>query len=180
MSEHTVSDKHLMLDVAKGDLEAFEHIVRRHHAWAWRIAYRFLGQKEDAEDIVQKAFLRLLDASGRYQSTSLFRTYFHRIISRLCLDQAKKKHPLYLDTVPDSPEPGPDAQSEMLSRERADAVREALDGLPVAQRLAMVLRYYENLNYHNIASALDTTPKAVERLLARGRERLQSILADKK
>jgi RNA polymerase sigma-70 factor (ECF subfamily) len=65
----------------------------------------------------------------------------------------------------------------MLSRERADAVREALDALPPHQRMAMVLRYYENLNYQDIALALDTTTKAVERLLARGRERLQSILA---
>ncbi len=58
----------------------------------------------------------------------------------------------------------------------AIAVRAALDALPPNQRLAIVLRYYENLGYKEIASALETTTKAVERLLARGRERLRNVL----
>jgi RNA polymerase sigma-70 factor (ECF subfamily) len=67
----------------------------------------------------------------------------------------------------------------MMQQETAITVRAALDGLPPNQRLAIVFRYYENLGYKEIASALETTTKAVERLLARGRERLRDVLGSK-
>jgi RNA polymerase sigma-70 factor (ECF subfamily) len=173
------SDEFLLQAVGRGDLAAFSRIVERHQTWAWRVAYRFTGNEEDASDIVQEAFLRLLDASGRYRPTAKFRTYFYQIISRLCLDRAKKKQPLLLETVPDIPDPSPDITDRMMWRENAIAVRAALDALPPNQRLAIVFRYYENLGYEEIASALETTTKAVERLLARGRERLRDVLGSR-
>ncbi|MBI4776128.1 MAG: sigma-70 family RNA polymerase sigma factor [Deltaproteobacteria bacterium] len=176
MPDPAARDEFLMQAAGKGDLEAFGEIVQRHHSWAWRIAYRFLGDEPEAADIVQEAFLRLLDASRRYRPTAKFRTYFYRIITRLCLDRTKKKQPLYLETIPDAPDPRPDAADAMVLQEAAVAVRAALDVLPPNQRMAIVLRYYEELNYEDIASALETTPKAVERLLAHGRERLRAIL----
>jgi len=170
------SDQFLMEATGKGDLEAFEEIVRRYQTWAWRTAYRFLGREEDAADVVQDAFIRLLDAAGRYRPTAKFKTYFCRIITRLCLDRVKKKKPLYVETIPESPDPRLGVADVMMRAETAAAVRAALDRLPPNQRMAIVLRYYEELNYEDIASALETTPKAVERLLARGRERLRTIL----
>jgi len=171
-----VSDQQLMQAVGSGDHKAFGEIVRRHQPLAWRIAYRFLGHDDDAADVVQDAFLRLLEASGRYQPSAKFTTYFYRIITRLCLDRAKKMQPLYVETIPDSPDPQPGAVEEILRRERAASVRAALDSLPPNQRMAILLRYFDELNYDDIASALATTPKAVERLLARGRRRLRAIL----
>jgi len=173
--EHTPSEQ-LMQALAGGDLDAFDQIVLRHQKPAWAIACRFLGDRHEAEDVVQDAFLRLLDAAGRYQPTCSFKTYFYRIISRLCLDRVKKKQPRCLDTMPDVSDSGPDALGEMEKRQDAEAVRTALAALPPQQRLAVVLRYYEGLSYQDIASALETTPKAVERLLARGRDHLQAIL----
>jgi RNA polymerase sigma-70 factor, ECF subfamily len=170
------SDEDLMLAVGEGDLEAFEELVQRHQTWAWGIAHRFLGHKEESEDVVQDAFLRLLEASGRYQPVCSLKTYFYQIITRLCLDRAKKKRPRYLDVIPDVPASGLDAPGEMEKAQEADAVRAALDALVPQQRMAVVLRYYEGLSYQDIASALETTPKAVERLLARGRDRLQASL----
>lgn len=179
MPECPDSDEFLLQATGRGDLAAFSRIVERHQTWAWRTAYRFTGNAEDASDIVQEAFLRLLDASGRYRPTAKFRTYFYQIISRLCLDQAKRKQPLLLETVPDSPDPSPDATDTMMRQEAAVAIRAALDALPPNQRLAIVLRYYENLGYEEIASALATTTKAVERLLARGRKRLRDMLGSR-
>lgn len=173
------SDELLVQATGQGDLEAFNQIVERHQTWAWKIAYRFIGNKEDASDIVQEAFLRLLDASGRYRPTAKFRTFFYQIISRLCLDRAKKKKPLFFETLPEAPDPRPTATEAMIRQEAAHAVRSALDALPPNQRLAIVLRYYEELNYEEIASALATTTKAVERLLARGRKGLRAVLEDR-
>jgi RNA polymerase sigma-70 factor (ECF subfamily) len=169
-----------MLDAGRGDLAAFEEIVRRHQGWAWSIAYRFLGQADDAEDAVQDAFLRLLDAAGRYRPSAAFKTYFHRIITRLCLDRARKRQPIYMEDVPDTADPGRSADDRIVQAEIVAAVRTALDALPPNQRMAVVLHYYEDLGYREIASAMETTPKAVERLLARGREGLRSILKSRK
>lgn len=178
MSDSADNDEMLLLAAGRGDLKSFGRIVQRHQTWAWRVAYRFAGNEDDASDIVQDAFLRLLDASANYRPTAKFRTYFYRIISRLCLDRAKKKQPLLLETVPDTPDHSLDVTDTIMRRETALAVRAALDALPPNQRLAIVLRYYENLGYEEIASAVVTTTKAVERLLARGRERLREILRD--
>lgn len=165
-----------MLAAGGGDSDAFKELVRRRQDWAWSIAYRFIGHKHQAEDVVQDAFLRLLGASGHYQPTCSFKTYLYRIISRLCLDLTKKKRPHYPGVVPDALDSGPDPADEMEKVQEADAVRAALAALPPSQRMAIVLRYYEGLGYKEIALALETSPKAVERLLARGRDRLQAIL----
>ena len=169
----------LVQATGRGDLEAFNQIVERHQTWAWKIAYRFIGNEAEASDIVQESFLRLLDASGHYRPTAKFRTFFYQIISRLCLNRAKKKHPLFLEKIPDAPDPRPTATDAMIHQEAAHAVRSALDALPPNQRLAIVLRYYEDLNYKEIASALETTTKAVERLLARGRKGLRAVLGNR-
>ena len=169
------SNESLMQAMGKGNLDAFAKIVRRHQTWAWRVAYRFLGRKEDAADVVQDAFIRLLDAAGRYRPTSTLTTYLYQIITRLCLNRAKNKQPLTPETVPDLPDPRPGAAETMIREETAATVRAALDALPPHQRMAIVLRYYEEMNYEDIAAALTTTPKAVERLLARGRNCLRNV-----
>lgn len=173
------SDELLVRAIGQGDLDAFNQTVERHQDWAWRIAYRFTGKEDDASDIVQEAFLRLLNASERYRPAAKFRTFFYQIISRLCLDWAKKKQPLFLETIPDAPDPRPNITDAMVRHEIAVAVRSALEALPPNQLMAIVLRYYEDLNYEEIASALETTTKAVERLLARGREGLRGILGNR-
>ncbi|MEA3643176.1 MAG: sigma-70 family RNA polymerase sigma factor [Lamprobacter sp.] len=168
MSNHTEQDEVLLQAAGCGDMTAFARLVERHQAWAWRVAYRFAGNQDDAAEIVQEAFLRLLDASGRYRPSAQFRTYFYRIISRLCLDRARKHQPVLLDRVPDQPDPAPSAAERMMRQETAFAVRAAL-----------VLRYEKDLGYQEIAAAMGITAKAAERLLARGRERLRRLLGSR-
>jgi RNA polymerase sigma-70 factor, ECF subfamily len=172
------SDEDLMLLVGKGDVQAFEQIVLRHQTFAWSVAYRFVGHREDAEDLVQDAFLRLLAAGPRYRPTASFRTYFSRIISRLCLDHIQKKRPVSADHLLEFEDPSPLPDRVMVSEEQAMAVRRGMAMLPSNQRLAIILRYYEDYSYREIAVALGTTDKAVERLLARGREALGNILKE--
>jgi RNA polymerase sigma-70 factor (ECF subfamily) len=167
-----------MLAVAKGDLDAFDEIVLRHQELAWGIAYRFVGDAHEAEDIAQEAFLRILDAAPRYKSTAAFTTYLSRIVTRLCLDHAQKKRPLPVDSPPVVQDANPSAAERMADQDRDRAIRAALDSLPAAQRIAVVLRYFEGLDCRSVASAMDTTVKSVERLLARARETLEPLLAD--
>ncbi len=165
-----------MREVQAGDLSAFEEIVLRHQAAAWNTACRFLNDQAEAEDVAQDAFLRVLDAAPRYQPTAKFRTYLLSIVTRLCLDRLRKKRPIYTDNLPEPPAAEPSPAGQLLLLERNQQVREALEQLPSHQRLALILRYDEELSYEEIAAVMQTTPKAVERLLARGRTALASLL----
>ena len=167
-----------MLAVAQGDLDAFDQIVLRHQELAWRIAFRFLGDRHEAENVAQEAFLRILDAAPRYKPTAAFSTYLSRIVTRLCLDHARKKHPTTTDSFPAVQDRNPSAVERMAAQERDRTIRAALDSLPPAQRMVVVLRYFEGLDCRSVASAMDTTVKAVERLLARARGTLQPLLAE--
>jgi RNA polymerase sigma-70 factor (ECF subfamily) len=159
-----------------GDRQAFGELVRRHQSWAWGVAYRFLGSGDEAEDIVQAAFMKLLAASGRYRRTARFNTFFHVIISRLCLDHAKRKKPAQADGYPEMADPAPGQEEALITSQNAARVRRALDALPPRQRMAVVLLYYEGLSYDEMAAVLATSRKGVERLLARGRDTLRHKL----
>lgn len=176
MPDRCGNDESLMQAVSHGDLGAYEQLVRRHQAWVWRVAYRFLHDKEEAEDITQEAFLRLLDASGRYQATAKFRTYLYQIVCRLCLDRTRKKHPVYMAEIPDSLDPNPSPSEKMEQEEVSAEITAALSSLPPDYRMAIILRYFEGLNAAEMAKAMGKSPKAIERLLARAREKLEPLL----
>lgn len=170
------SDEALMLDAGRGDMAAFEKLVARHERTALGVAYRFLGDHHEAEDVAQEAFLRILDAAERYVPTAEFTTYLYTVVSRLCMDGARKRSPVYLDDPPE-PSLAPAAADLAGSRERDREVRAALDRLPARQRMAVVLRHFEGLDYAGVARAMGVSTKAVERLLARAREALARTLA---
>ena len=171
-------DEELMMAVAEGDLGAFEQIVLRHQKNAWSAAYRFLGDHAEAEDIAQEAFLKILGAASRYRPTANFRTYLYRVLTRLCLDRARKARPVVANDLAGTAADGHSALRKMIERDRDRAVRRALDRLPSKQRMAVVLRFFEGLAYQQVASAMQLSPKAVERLLARARNTLQTLLKD--
>lgn len=176
MKDRSPGDEALMAAVAEGDLTAFEELVARHQDGAWRLAYRFLGDHGDAQDLVQDAFLRLLGAADRYRPLASFRTYFYRILTRLCLDHVRKQRPILAETLPEAPDAAPTPPEVFLQAERESAVRAALVALPARDRLAIVLRYYEGCSAREMAEIMDTSEKGVERLLARARVRLQPAL----
>lgn len=170
-------DTTLMVRAAGGDLGAFEELVRRNQARAWSLAWRFLGDAFEAEDIVQEAFCRIFRAAPRYRPSASFRTYLYQVITRLCLDWKAKKKPQYTDNLGLTPAlvPGPEALLE--EKERNDAIRKCLAGLPTNQRLAILLRHYEGMSYDEIAEVLKVSPKAVDSLLQRARDTLRLRLA---
>lgn len=166
-----------MVAVGEGDLDALGEIVLRHQEFVWGIAYRFLGDPAAAEDLVQETFLRVLRAASRYKPSAGFRTYLYQIVSRLCIDSARKKRPIFTDRPPEVVDDSPGLAASLVSKERETEIRKALDDLPPRQRMAIILRYYEELSYADIARTLGITVKAVERLLGRARATLQSTLS---
>ena len=172
------SDEQLMDSVGAGDMEAFETLVRRHQDRAWRIAYHYMGDRDDAAEMAQQAFLNILDAAESYSPSARFTTYLYRVIANLCMDRTRKRSPTLADDLPEETSGEPMPGRRIVERERDRAIQEALEELTDRQRMATVLRYYEDLSYREIAEAMDATPKAVERLLARARKSLGKELRE--
>jgi len=172
LSKRVRSDEALMLAVRDGDLDAFEQVVLRHQAGAWRVAYRFTGDAAEAEDLAQEAFLRVLDAAPRYKPAATFRTYLYRILTRLCLDYRRKKRPILAGPLPQAADGSPPPDRLSIQLERDSMIQAALEALPPDHHMVVVLRYFEGLSSAEMAEAMDRSVKAVERLLARARATL--------
>jgi len=171
------TDEQLMQAVAKGDLAAFNELVLRHQDLAWKMAYRFLGDAMEAEDVAQQAFLKILEAAPRYRPTATFRTYFYRTLTHLCIDRTRKKQLTSIDDIPEAIDPSLGPAESLLEKELQDQIHLALDSLPPSQKAAMILRHYEGLSYSEIAQILGVTPKAVEGLISRAGASLQARLS---
>ncbi len=175
-----LSDEQLMNLVSEGKTEAFGELVRRHQNRAWGIAYWFLKDALQAEDLAQEAFLKIFEAAPRYEPTAKFTTYLNRVVSRLCFDWIEKNKPKLIKKIPveqnrsaiSSPE------QNLLEDELEIKLRKAVQKLPKRQRMAIILQHREELSYQEISETMGTSIKAVERLLARARDQLQEELAE--
>jgi RNA polymerase sigma-70 factor (ECF subfamily) len=171
------TNEELMLSLSRGDFQALEIIVSRFQKKIWNIAFRFLGNEEEAQDITQEIFLKIFEAAPQYRVTASFQSYLFRIVTNLCLDHIRKKQPVYLENFPDIESENPSPIETILHQEQSTAVFRAIAQLPPGQRLTVVLKYFENLKYSEIADAMNISEKAVERLLARGRASLEKMLS---
>jgi RNA polymerase sigma-70 factor (ECF subfamily) len=171
------TDEQLMQAVAEGDLDAFNELILRYQDLAWKMAYRFIGDAMEAEDVAQESFLKTLEAARRYRPTATFRTYFYRILTHLCLDRTRKKQLTSINDIPEAMDPSLSPDESLIEKERRAQIRTALDALPPNQKAAMILRHYEGLRYTEIAQILGVTPKAVEGLMSRAGTFLQAHLS---
>lgn len=176
MTHDDLPDSLLVQAIADGHLDALEPLVRRHQDHVRRLAYRFLGEWSDADDVAQDAFLRVVRAAPRYEPTARFTTWLHRIVMNLCLDARRRRGRFAAGDPPDGPaDPPPDA----LERdETVRRVREALGGLPERQRTAVILHRYAGHSHREIAEVTGWSESAVESLLVRGYANLRRVLAD--
>ena len=171
------TDEQLMQVVADGNLEAFNELLLRYQSFAWKMAYRFLGDAMEAEDVAQESFLKTLEAARSYRPTAAFRSYFYHTLTHLCIDRTRKKQPASIDDIPEAIDPSLSPDESLIKKELQDQIHLALDTLPPNQKAAMILRHYEGLSYTEIAQILGVTPKAVEGLISRARASLQARLS---
>lgn len=173
----TPGDEELMRRVLNGNPDAFEQIVLRYQNEVWRVAYRFIGDAAEAEDIAQEVFVRVFQAASRYEPTASFRTYLYTILNRLCLDHVRKMRPEPIDELPQVTARELPFDETIRQKERNLSVQKAISILPPNQRMAIVLRYFEDMGWAEIAEILEVSTKAVERLLAHGRKALEERLS---
>ena len=174
----SLSDESLIEKVAEGDTFAFQTIIERYQSLAINTAYRFIGNRHDAEDIAQEAFLRLYHHANSYRPIAKFKTWFFRILTNLCLDFCKKKRPEYREDFPEVSSKTPIPSEALESLERQKKVQQAIQELKENQRMALVLHQYDGLQYQEIAETIGCSVKAVESLLVRAKKALKEKLAD--
>jgi RNA polymerase sigma-70 factor (ECF subfamily) len=183
-------DVRLMQLAGAGDMAAFEQLVERHQRLVIGTVGRMLGSQSDAEDIAQQVFLRVWKNAGRYVPQARFTTWLLKITRNLVFNEMRRRsrHPqVPLQPNPEEEErPLKDDQAvapdtSLLDAELQQAVDAAIAQLPDSQRMAVILRRYEELSYEEIAEALDQSVSAVKSLLFRARtelrERLNQYLA---
>lgn len=190
MAEADRNDFELMQAVAKGDEEAFRQLVERHQHLVYGTILRMLGDATEAEDVAQRVFLRVYQAAPRYQPTAQFRTWLLTILRHLVFNECRRRSRVKLDPLLSvGEEEGGHAQDwrderqvapdeEALRHERENMIADALAELPTAQRLAVMLKAYQDLSYEEIAQILKTTVPATKSLLFRAREALRIKLAN--
>ncbi len=187
-SENTVpeewEDAELMAKIAKGDDQAFRRLIERHELAVFGTAVKMLQDRFAAEEVTQKAFLRVYWAAKRYRPTAKFRTWLFTILRRLVLNEIRRRRSadVLLFQADDPGEGVPPATPRspadmLLGKERLELVERAIASLPPKQRLAVVLKSYDDLSYEEIGRILGLSLSATRALLFRARESLRKSLS---
>lgn len=177
-------ERSLLLEAKKGGTRAFSALVDLYRGRVTRLAFNLTGSYEDAEDVAQEAFVRAYEAIGRYDVSRPFAPWLYRIVVNLCLDlmRRRKCRPQQAafseETEPLDTRAGDmESPEDALIREETEAeLFAAIQELPEAYRVALVLRYLDDLPYTQIAQVLNTSVANVQMRISRARQRLRERL----
>jgi len=165
-----------------GESAALSALMARHldriHGWAWHMT----SDRAQAEDIAQETFLRFWQAAPKWKMDggATVLTWLRRVATRLCIDEQRRKRPIYAEIVPEKVDPTANVEFELVRSETATRVQSAISALPDRQRAALVLSYYQHVSQADGAAILGIKEKAYESLLSRARTKLKTTLIDEK
>jgi RNA polymerase sigma-70 factor, ECF subfamily len=177
----TDSDNALVKRAREGDYAAFERLFERHRTLVFRFAYQMVPRRDDAEDMVQEAFVRAYQNLDRYRDEAKFTTWLLRIVTNLCTDQARMStrrqaleqqesgSGLAWMTVGSTDDPIQNLEADR----RVEALRKALNALPAHHRSVIILRDVEEREYTDIAKILGCTVGGAKLRVLRARRALK-------
>ncbi|MBB6447881.1 RNA polymerase sigma factor SigW [Bacillus benzoevorans] len=179
--------KERIKQVLKGDRNAFGEVVELYKDKVFQLSFRMLGNRHEAEDIAQEAFIRAYVNIQSYNLNLKFSTWLYRIATNLCIDRIRKKKPdYYLDAevagtegltmyshiASNTPLPEDDVESLELK----ESIQKEISKLPEKYRSVIVLKYIEELSLNEISEILDLPLGTVKTRIHRGREALRKQL----
>ena len=177
------NEEAVWLEAARqGDREAFGRLVEAYKGPVFNLAYRMLNNAAEAEEAAQEAFIRAYTRLDTYNPAHKYSTWMLSITSNYCIDIIRKRRAQLLsidEPLPPHPalmsdrESGPEAQS--VHHEQQALVQQMLAVLPEEYREAVVLRYWYDLSYEEIAEVMDTTVSAIKSRLFRARRQLADV-----
>lgn len=166
-------DRQLMRRLGRGDEDALALLVRRHSGRMLGVASRLLGSAADAEDAVQRAFIRCHAHAGSYREEWSVTTWLYRILTNICVDEIRRRR-ARSELQGEGPERGAgDGVDTRLD------VQRALFRVPHEARTLLVLRHVEGLSYQELARVRGITVNTVKSQLKRGKTILKAALGRK-
>lgn len=175
VSQSYQGDEALFRQVQAGRRDAFASLVERYQHRAFGVALRILGRRQDAEDAVQQAFLRLYEARAQYDPKWRLSTWFYRILTNTCVDELRRRRPLApLEEWDGASSERPDRTLERS--ERDGLLHAALAKIPLEARIALTLYYGDGKSYREIGEIRGISVNTVKTHLRRGRLALRKIL----
>lgn len=182
------TDEELVVDLQAGRTDALALLVRRWEQPLYRFVFRMLPRQEDAREICQETFLRVLDKAGHFREGARFTTWMYQIALNLCRDHLRRRRRWGALVTEDAP-PHPDAATPVeravgdddpaetvLLDQRRRLVRRALDRIPTDQREVLVLKEFEGLKFREIADLLGCPESTVKSRMYYGLTGLKKAL----
>jgi len=179
------TDEELMALMAGADHRAAAALVARHQRGLLNLFWRYTGDRMLAEDLAQEVFLRVYKSAPLYEPRAPFSVWLYRIAKNVCFNELAARRVRHRPQMAQPQMAEAEAQEHAASpheaverAQREVRVRQAVEALPERQRLAIVLQRYHALSLAEVAEVMETTPEAVEALLARAKDKLRHSLAD--
>lgn len=184
-----VSDEDLMLECRKGDMSAFELLVRRYQDPLVNYIHYTINDYHRAEDLAQETFIRVFKSASRYEPKSSFKSWLYTIATNLSRNEIRnriRRKTYFLEDMVDENEDvyhseymidtrlQPDILYE--KKERQQLIKRSLRQLPENQRLALTLVTYQELSYEDISEILNCSVGAVKSLIHRARQNMKKLL----
>jgi RNA polymerase sigma-70 factor (ECF subfamily) len=167
----------------QGDSEAFRALVERHSRRAFQLAFRMMGNEQDAEDVVQESFLRAYRQLGRFEARANFGTWLHRIVANCAVDAIRARperhgRPESFDQGPEVVSDRPDPERLAASAEITSRIADALDRLSPLERAAFALRHHEGRTIEEISRTLGLGTSAAKHSVFRAVKKLRAALGN--
>jgi RNA polymerase sigma-70 factor (ECF subfamily) len=184
----TDAEKLLLKRSQQGDVAAFEQLIAKHQTLAYNVAYRILGNEEDAKDATQEALIKVFRNINKFKGDASFGTWLYRIVVNSCNDYIRKHRKVVTYSIDNEIEtdegtmkkeladesPGPELAYE--TKDMQKIVQTALGKLPEANRIVVVLRDIQGFSYDEIAQMIEVPVGTVKSRINRGRDMLKNLL----
>jgi len=174
----------LIEDAQKGNITAFEKIVTYHQSYAYAIAFRFLCDEDDAEDVVQESFIRIWNHLHDFDSKMKFTTWMYKIVVNLCYDKAKSNKRrmsvfarLNDNFSQDDCIENTDIERDLTNKETVALIKHIADGLSEKQRMIFLLRDIQDLTIEEVAVITGMSESAIKTNLFFARQNIRKKLA---
>lgn len=165
-------DRDLILRARRGETDAFGELVQRHQTAVFNVCYRLVGERREAEDMAQEAFIRAYTRLDSYDAERPFGPWMRRVAANVCLNRLESlpaaAAAIDEERDPDDPSQRPEPAAEQ--RDETERVRLALLTLPPHYRTVLELRHYQELSYEEIAETLHQPLSDVKSHLFRARK----------
>lgn len=187
-----VTETELIQKSRQGDMDAFEQLILRYEKRIYAIAYKYMGNHEDASDMAQEALIKAYQSISTFRGDAAFGTWLGKIAANRCLDELRKRKHMQLASLDDTLELEEGSvqkelectevtpEEHVVKQETAEYIQQLLDDLKDEYRIVIVLRELEGYSYDEIADLLSCSLGTVKSRISRARQYLKErIMSDK-